>query len=236
MGLSIVRLDLSGFENLPSHTRRCVYWEVDPATVEQSLATPMFADAASTTTAIFESEFDKEAWVSGLLLEWGTCAQLAIDSTMQSVVGTAFYAPPARVPRASHFPTSPVSHDAVLLTSITAEAGFKEAAPILLDAVVSDLMQRGVRAIEAFGIIGADDGIAELIAELCTSCMMDADFLKDSGFDLVAPHPRFPRFRLELDEGLGWKSAVEGALEKLVVEAAMELTSREQKDDALPVG
>ncbi|NMO02583.1 hypothetical protein HH308_15315 [Gordonia sp. TBRC 11910] len=236
MGLTIVRLDLPGFENLPSHTRRCVYWEVDPATVEQSLATPMFADAASTTTAIFESEFDKEAWVSGLLLEWGTCAQLAVESTLQTVVGTAFYAPPARVPRASHFPTSPVSPDAVLLTSITAEAGFAEAAPILLDAVVSDLMQRGVRAIEAFGIIGADDGIAELVTDLCTNCMMDADFLKDSGFDLVAPHPRFPRFRLELDEGLGWKSAVEGALEKLVVEAALELTSRQEKIDALPVG
>lgn len=226
--MSISRLELDGFENLPPHTRRCVFWEVDPQTLERNLATPMFASAASTTTALFESEFDKEAWVSGVLLEWGTCAQLAIDRSRDVVVGTAFYAPPGRVPRAGHFPTSPVSADAVLLTALRAEAGFPEAAPILLDSVVSDLIQRGVRAIEAFGIIGADDGIAELVTDLCTECMMDADFLKDSGFDLVAPHPRFPRFRLELDEGLGWKSAVEEALDQLVM-AALDLTLQERE-------
>ncbi len=64
--------------------------------------------------------------------------------------------------------------------------------------------------------------------------MIDADFLKDSGFDLIASHPRFPRFRLELDEGLGWKHEVEHALEKLVVMAALDLAGRERT--AVPVG
>ena len=59
--------------------------------------------------------------------------------------------------------------------------------------------------------------------DICGECMIDADFLVDSGFELVAPHHRFPRLRLELDEGLGWKAEVEAALERLVVEAALKI-------------
>ena len=239
----------------------------------------------------FRSEFDKEAWISGLLLEWGTCGQLAIESTTGHVVGTAFYAPPGRVPRSQYFPTSPVSADAVLLTAIRTEPGFEDSAPGLLDAAITDLIRRGVRAIEAFGIIGSDDDPAAFAADLagpakgpalpahrpasaaifppdisqwtdetiaevareildtpaphpdprmhrndpalpgdgdyCPECIIDAGFLKDNGFDVIASHPRFPRLRLELDEGLGWKAEVESALEKLVMKAAIDLSMRE---------
>ena len=239
----------------------------------------------------FRSEFDKEAWISGLLLEWGTCGQLAIESTTGRVVGTAFYAPPGRVPRSHYFPTSPVSADAVLLTAIRTEPGFEDSAPGLLDAVITDLIRRGVRAIEAFGIIGSDDDpaafaadiagppqdsslparrpasitvipsditewtdetIAEVAREIldtpvpqpdpqmhrkdpalpgdgdyCPECIIDASFLKDNGFDVIASHPRFPRLRFELDEGLGWKAEVESALEKLVMKAAIDLSMRQ---------
>ncbi|MGV9792610.1 hypothetical protein [Gordonia sp. NPDC003422] len=257
MGTGIVRLDLDSFELLPQHTRRCVFWEVDPATNQGRPGdTAMFGDLGA-----FESEFDKEAWISGLLLEWGTCGQIAVDTATNSVVGTAFYAPPNRVPRSTSFPTSPVSHDAVLLTSIRTEPGHDEAATLLLDAVLADLMRRGVRAVEAFGLVRSahqpgdgdmaseeglsswtDESIVEVAREildgpqgdLCTACMIDAGFLKDSAFDVVASHPRFPRFRLELDEGLGWKFEVESALEKLVVMAAIDLAGRERS--AVPVG
>ena len=47
-------------------------------------------------------------------------------------------------------------------------------------------------------------------------CMIDADFLIDAGFTVVAPHRYFPRLRLELDKGLGWKAEVEAALERLL--------------------
>ena len=40
-------------------------------------------------------------------------------------------------------------------------------------------------------------------------CIIDADFLQDVGFVVVAPHRYFPRLRLELDKGLGWKAEVE---------------------------
>jgi len=53
-------------------------------------------------------------------------------------------------------------------------------------------------------------------------CIIDADFLKDAGFVVVAPHSYFPRLRLELDKGLGWKAEVEAALERLLDNAQLE--------------
>lgn len=272
----VSRLTLESFESLPPHARRCVFWEVDP-----SMAGPLDQPESAGHTEVvgrgeivgrgvarapFESEFDKEAWISSVLLEWGACGQLATDPATGVIVGTAFYAPPGRVPRSRLFPTSPVSADAILLTSIQVEPGYEEVATPLLDAVLVDLMRRGVRAVEAFGLVrgGGPDGTRsgtarrnptpdatpgmrdisewsdeEIVSvareildnpqpDLCTRCLLDAAFLKASGFDVVASHARFPRLRLELDEGLGWKSEVEGALEKLVVMAAIDMTGRER--------
>ena len=53
-------------------------------------------------------------------------------------------------------------------------------------------------------------------------CVIDAEFLLGAGFIVVAPHPYFPRLRLELDKGLGWKAEVEAALERLLESAALQ--------------
>lgn len=245
MAIAIHPLRLDGFDALPAHVRQCIFWEVDPAIIPG-------ADSGY----VIDSEFDKEAWVSMVMLDWGKCAQVAIESTTGRAVGTAFYAPPGRVPRARLFPTSPVSADAVLLTSVRVDAGFSGTAEALMDSVIGDLVRRGVRAVEAFGIVRSSDGeVAEADemvttveptasvsgrrpdpqTSLCPGCMIDAHFLKDSGFDLIASHPRFPRFRLELDEGLGWKSAVESALQGLVVMAAIDVPGRERTRAPAPV-
>ncbi|MGB6041234.1 MAG: hypothetical protein WBG39_15420, partial [Gordonia sp. (in: high G+C Gram-positive bacteria)] len=168
----------------------------------------------------------KEAWLSGLLLEWGVCCQVAIEPTTERVVGAAFYSPPGRVPRAQHFPTAPVGVDAILLTSIRMEPGFESDAAVVLDAVVADLIRRGVRAIEAFGFSGDDESLAmDLVTlllgsgfagDVCQRCILSTEALLDFGFEVVADDPYLPRLRLELNEGLGWKSQVERALKKLV--------------------
>ena len=64
MSARITPLRLEAFEQLPKHARRCVFWEVDPATLgnEDHLADP---------------EFEKEAWLSMVMLEWGSCGQVA---------------------------------------------------------------------------------------------------------------------------------------------------------------
>jgi hypothetical protein len=52
--------------------------------------------------------------------------------------------------------------------------------------------------------------------------MIDANFLQDVGFVVVSPHRYFPRLRLELDKGLGWKAEVEAALERLLESARLQ--------------
>ncbi len=61
----ITPLRLEAFEQLPKHARRCVFWEVDPSTLrgDDHLADP---------------EFEKEAWLSMVMLEWGSCGQIAV--------------------------------------------------------------------------------------------------------------------------------------------------------------
>ena len=153
MSARITPLRLEAFEQLPKHARRCVFWEVDPSTLhgDDHLADP---------------EFEKEAWLSMVMLEWGSCGQLAVacepdqadftastSSGDEACLGFAFYAPPRAVPRAGLFPTGPVSADAVLLTTVGVESGDDGdgLTRALMAAVVGDLVRRGVRALEAFG-------------------------------------------------------------------------------------
>lgn len=238
MSARITPLRLEAFEQLPKHARRCVFWEVDPSTlpVEDHLADP---------------EFEKEAWLSMVMLEWGSCGQMAVacepdqadftasaSSGDEHCLGFAFYAPPRAVPRAALFPTGPVSADAVLLTTVGVESGAEGEGltRALMAAVVGDLVRRGVRALEAFGRTAASAELTDpesvspnlrsAIQSLgdCSAdqCIIDADFLADVGFEVVAPHPYFPRMRLELEQGLGWKADVEAALEKLLVSAQLQ--------------
>lgn len=53
--------------------------------------------------------------------------------------------------------------------------------------------------------------------------MIPADFLEDNGFEIVAPHHRFPRLRLELNRDHGWKEDVEAALERLIHTASVSM-------------
>ncbi|MFZ2510161.1 MAG: hypothetical protein WAW85_03625 [Gordonia sp. (in: high G+C Gram-positive bacteria)] len=228
MGVSITSLELEGFDRLPLHTRRCVFWEVDP-----DGSADVLDDAFSGSLGGCESEFDKEAWVSGLMLEWGSCSQIAIEPSTERIVGSAFYAPPNRVPRRKRFPSGPVAADAVLLTKITVEPGFDAAAPLLLDAVIADVIRRGMRAIETFGYTATGDELAgDLVTLLlgggvagnvCAECILPTEFLLESGFEVVSADQYLPRLRLDLAGDLGWKQQVEHALSKLVIAESVVL-------------
>lgn len=211
-----------------------MYWEVDPSIVgdDQHLSDP---------------EFEKEAWLSMVMLEWGSCGQLAVESRTplpedetgdDKCLGYAFYAPPRSVPRAAQFPTGPVSPDAVLLTSLGVETGpgHEDLSRALITAVVGDLVRRGVRALEAFGRSAAADELTD-VAQVPTdvapvldtlgdcalgTCVIPSDLLLDAGFEVVSHHTYFPRLRLELEQGLGWKAGVEAALERLLESAELQ--------------
>jgi hypothetical protein len=237
----ITPLRLEAFEQLPKHARRCVYWEVDPSTLR--------AD-----DHLSDPEFEKEAWLSMVMLEWGSCGQMAVqcrdgEATTDAdgdplaagdnpCLAYAFYAPPGAVPRARRFPTGPVSADAVLLTSLGVESGHDADALSrhLIAAVVTDLVRRGVRALEAFGhtaeatelvdprLVSPElRPVVEVLGDCSVDqCVLDADLLQDAGFVVVTQHRYFPRLRLELEEGLGWKADVEAALERLLESAQLQ--------------
>lgn len=238
MTARITPLRLEAFEQLPKHARRCVYWEVDPLTLG--------GDAQ-----LSDPEFEKEAWLSMVMLEWGSCGQLAIDcrdatpggepvgiTGDEPCLGYIFYAPPRSVPRAGRFPTGPVSADAVLLTTLGIEAGqaAQELSTTLITAVVADLVRRGVRALEAFGrtaeVAELDDPahrptdcapVLDVLGDCSIEqCVLDSDLLLDAGFVVVSHHTYFPRLRLELEQGLGWKADVEAALERLLQSAQLQ--------------
>ena len=102
--------------------------------------------------------------------------------------------------------------------------------------VIDELVRRGVRALEAFGrtpaaselqdpqVVDLDvRPVLEALGDCSVDhCIIDAEFLKDVGFVVVAPHRYFPRLRLELDKGLGWKAEVEAALERLLSNAQLQ--------------
>ncbi|MGW4208146.1 GNAT family N-acetyltransferase [Lentzea sp. NPDC004789] len=195
MSRRVVGVTLDNLEHLSKHSRTCVFWELAPHLREQA-------------EEYGDTEFEKEAWVSSVLLEWGSCGRLIYCDGIPA--GSVFYAPPAAVPRSSAFPTSPVSPDAVLMTSLEVLPEFRGGGlgRVLVQAVAKDLTRRGVKAIEAFGDMRPD--------EEERSCVTPAEFLTSVGFKTVRPHPRWPRLRLELRSAITWKEDVEAALERLL--------------------
>ncbi|GGU20625.1 GNAT family N-acetyltransferase [Lentzea flava] len=195
MSRRVVGVTLDNLEHLSKHSRTCVFWELAPHLREQA-------------EEYGDTEFEKEAWVSSVLLEWGSCGRLIYCDGIPA--GSVFYAPPAAVPRSAAFPTSPVSPDAVLMTSLEVLPEFRGGGlgRVLVQAVAKDLTRRGVKAIEAFGDMRPD--------EEERSCVTPAEFLTSVGFKTVRPHPRWPRLRLELRSAITWKEDVEAALERLL--------------------
>ena len=193
MSRRLANLTLDNLDDLPRRCRSCVFWELDPAAGER-------AEQAG------DPALEKEAWVSAVLLEWGSCGKiLYVD---KAPAGYVLYAPPNYVPRSIAFPTSPVSGDAALLMTAHVLPDFAGGGlgRMLVQGVAKDLTRRGVKAIEAFG-----DAKWERPA-----CVVPADYLLAVGFKTVRPHHRFPRLRLELKNALSWREDVEVALERLL--------------------
>lgn len=202
MARRLAPLTLDTLPHLPDPCRSCVVWELDPV-------------AARRAAEVGDTAFEKEAWVSATLLEWGSCGRIAyVDD---DPAGYVLYAPPAFVPRSMAFPTSPVSGDAVLLMAARVRPEYRGGglARMLVQAAAKDLTRRGVRAIEAFGS-AATTGPREPEEAGVSTCLVPADFLLSVGFKTVRQHHRFPRLRLDLKTALSWREDVEQALERIL--------------------
>lgn len=172
----------------------CVRWELEPVHARR------LADAE-------EAAAEKDAWLSLVLREWGSCGRVALVDDVP--VGMALYAPAAFVPGAGLHPTAPVSSDAVVLTALHVSPAERGAGlgRLLVRAMARDLISRGgVRAVEAFGARGTR----------AAPCLLPADFLAAVGFRTHRAHPTTPRMRMDLRMAVSWKSEVEAAIERLV--------------------
>ena len=193
--LASLTLDL--IDDLPDPCRSCVFWELDPV-------------AKARAEASGDPGFEKEAWVSEALLNWGSCGTLIYVDELPA--GFALYAPPTYVPRGSAFPTAPVSGDAVLLAAIRVVPDFGECGlgRMLVLGMVRDRARRGVKAVEAFGDARPPDPSAG------ATCVAPADFLRAVGFKTVRPHHRWPRLRLDVKGAQTWRAEAEAALERIL--------------------
>lgn len=138
MGRRLVPLTLDNLQDLPRRCRSCVFWELDPVSGEAAVK-------AGTPRQ------EKEAWISAVLLEWGSCGRVVYVDEIP--VGFVLYAPP-HVRAAGHcLPTSPVSPDAVQLITAWIMPGYQGQGlgRVMVQTVAKDLLRRGFRAIEAFG-------------------------------------------------------------------------------------
>jgi GNAT superfamily N-acetyltransferase len=190
----LANVTLDNLDDLPTRCRRCVFWELDPVGGARAIEAG-------------DPSFEKEAWVSAALLEWGSCGKVLYVDGLSA--GFVLYAPPSYVPRSAAFATSPASADAVLLMTATVLPEFAGGGlgRLLVQGVAKDLIRRGVKAVEAFG-----DARGEGVGH----CLLPADYLLAVGFKTVRPHPINPRLRLELKTAASWREDVEVALERLL--------------------
>lgn len=197
MARTTVPLTLDLLDALDAPCRTCLFWERDP----------VHRDGLSPA----ERAREKEAWISEVLREWGSCGRVAVVDG--APVGYLTYAPAAFVPGAAAFPTAPVSPDAVLLTTawVRPDHAGGGLGRLLVQGMARDLVGRGdIRAIEAFACIGRAPlgGYAE--------CVVPADFLARVGFKTHRPHPRTPRMRMEMRALVTWRGEMEAAWERIV--------------------
>jgi GNAT superfamily N-acetyltransferase len=186
-------LTLDNLGELPVPCRSCVFWELD-------------AVAGQDASRNGGTALEKEAWLSQVLLDWGSAGVVLYVDDLPA--GYAIYAPAAYLPRAQAFPTAPVSPDAVVLATGRVLPRYLGLGlgKVVVQAVAKDVMKRGFRALEAFG----DSRWS------APACVWPTDFLQAVGFAVVRDHPRHPRLRLDLRSTVTWRSEMEAAVERLM--------------------
>lgn len=196
VGREVFSLTLDRLQDLPDPCVSCIFWELDPALAAESMAGG-------------EPGLDKESWLSSALLEWGSVGQIVYVDGVPA--GYITYAPPYLVPRATAFPTAPVSADAVMLMATRVVPGFagQGLGRVLIQGAAKDVMRRGIRAVEAFGYLGELDSPK-------AACVIPAKFLTAVGFKTVREHRTYPRLRLDLRTALTWREDMEAAVERLL--------------------
>lgn len=195
---------------------RSIFWELD-------------AEAASLVHDSGDPAFEKEAWLTTTLLNYGCCGLSLERSTAARAVATVLWCSRDAAPGCAQLPTAPVSEDAEVLTSLFIDPGFAGVGleAVLLDAAIMQLVDADVPAVEAFGWrqdffsrADVDELLEGPVGSILRSAseigLMSVAVLESAGFQVVADHPVLPRLRLELppQHGLLSVAAVEELLDR----------------------
>ncbi|MDO5670342.1 MAG: hypothetical protein Q4G50_10080 [Corynebacterium sp.] len=196
---------------------RSIFWELD-------------ADAVTQVAASGDPAFEKEAWLTTTLLDYGCCGLSLERSTAQRAVATVLWCARDAAPGCAALPTGPVSEDAEILTSLFIDPGFAGVGleAVLIDAAIMRLVDNDVPAVEAFGWrqdffsrADVDELLEGPVGEVLRSAseigLMPVSVLESAGFRVVADHPVLPRLRLDLppQHGLLSVAAVEELLARV---------------------
>lgn len=161
---------------------------------------------------------EKEAWLTTVLLTFGTCGfNLDAGSGLRGRArATVLFCPPADAAGCARMPSGPVTADALVLTSLFVDPDLTVGAShVLVDAALAELTARRTRVVEAFGYRDGVEcstlpgSLVGLVADPQAVGLLPAELLAATGFEVVAEHPVFPRFRLELPPPNGLLSAAE---------------------------
>ncbi|AKK04356.1 hypothetical protein [Corynebacterium epidermidicanis] len=174
-----MRIEPVSLTNLHPAAKRSVFWEL------------------GASAAVVEPEIEKELWLSRTLLTYGTCGFSAVNSA--TAEATLLFAPPSLLPGVAAMP-SPVSPDAVLISSLFADLFDPSTYALLLDATLGHLLGAGVPAVEAYAWNSGPWGHLGLMPDFA---------LLAAGFWEEAPHPELPRYRIELPPSDGLMAAAE---------------------------
>jgi len=168
--------------NYPFSCKYCTYWEFP-----EEWQSP--GDPAPATEEKKEDMLGKKSeWLRHVNQEFGNCGKVVYCDGEPA--GYAQYAPPGYLPNAASYDSGPPGDDAVLLACLfIPETRFRGAGigGRILDSIIDELRQRGIRAIETFGRRGNIE-----------SPSGPAEFFLRGGFRIQRDDPEFPLLRLEL--------------------------------------
>ncbi len=171
----------------PFSCKYCTWWE--------------FPEVEAFEAESVESEFELErlekkkgllqrklSWLQKTSKLFGNCGKLLYTDGI--AVGYSQYAPPEFLPRLVDYQANPPSEDAVIITCLfipdrklrRAGLGSK-----LLQSILSELRERGVRAVETFARKGRQDNPSGPV-----------EFYFENGFRIYKDDEEFPLMRLDL--------------------------------------
>lgn len=221
MQASLFPISQDNLSLLHPQARRSVFWE-------------LAAEAAARVEEAGFPDFEKEAWLSSLLYEQGSCGYSigylnAAPRLSTPAISTVIYCPREAAPGAAVLPTAPVSPDAVVITSLFIDEVFRGVGmeAVLLDAALVDLIKLEVPAVEAFGLrdpkitgsIGVDPMVRSLVEKKNQIGLIEVAVLESAGFEIISEHPVLPRLRMELPPQDPLMTAMEAQLLLQSVEA-----------------